>query len=506
MLTFCIAFVFFASYALLSYKSGAPPLPPGPKRLPLIGNLHQYPQNEPWKTYQNWHKLYGPIISLKLGQRILIVLGSHKVVRELLEKRGAIYSSRPQMAVAERVTKGLQTALLPFGPKWKFHRRLQTSILSRTTCQYYQHIQEFESKQLLYEMLSSNDFSGRFHRYISSIIFTLSYGKRLARGDESELHEIGELLRNITQATLPGRWLVDAFPALRFMPRSLAKWKQIGDQFHKREAELFTRSYTTALESQSWNWAKHIVQDKESKSATVEELSYIVGILYEAGGEATQAVLDAFVLASILHPEPVHRAKIELEAVVGANRLPSFEDLPRLPYVNAFLKEVLRWCPVAPGGLPHLVVCDDIYDGYRIPKGSMVVANHWSLDFDENTFPNATAFIPERWIDNPQLPLSAFGFGRRACVGKNLALDTLAIAISRIIWAYDIRPENCDDELVKDGTAKMESFGVISKPAPFKALFSVRDPVRQEVIEMEWKAVEKDTGSALDLVKASLLS
>lgn len=156
-------------------------------------------------------------------------------------------------------------------------------------------------------------------------------------------------------------------------------------------------------------------------------------------------------------------------------------------------------------GTRHLVVCDDEYDGYRIPKGSMVIANHWSLDFDENTFPNATAFIPDRWIENPDLPLSAFGFGRRICVGKNIALDSLAIAIARITWAYDIKSNHPGGEQVKGQVFEMESFGVLSKPAPFKALFNVRDPKRQAMIEMEWGSAEKDVDSALERVKSSLL-
>lgn len=76
-------------------------------------------------------------------------------------------------------------------------------------------------------------------------------------------------------------------------------------------------------------------------------------------------------------PEFQKKAQQELDAVVGAGRLPDFSDRPSLPYVNALVKELLRWHPSVPMGVPHATISDDEYNGYFIPGGSTVLVNIW---------------------------------------------------------------------------------------------------------------------------------
>jgi cytochrome P450 len=78
-----------------------------------------------------------------------------------------------------------------------------------------------------------------------------------------------------------------------------------------------------------------------------------------------------------LHPETRNKAQDELKRVVGTDRLPDFLDMENLPYVNALIKEVVRFFPVLPLGVPHRVIAEDEYQGMRIPKGSIVFSNIW---------------------------------------------------------------------------------------------------------------------------------
>ncbi|KAE8401217.1 cytochrome P450 [Aspergillus pseudonomiae] len=229
-------------------------------------------------------------------------------------------------------------------------------------------------------MLKSSDFLGHFRRYTSGVMFTLAYGKRL------------EITRNM---------IVEAYPVLDHIPRCFAPWKRIGDRMHAQT-----------------NWSKHILALKEAKKLSNKEIVYILSALYEAGSETTATVLQSFVLASVLHPECIGRAQLELDESVGNDRMPTFEDMPRLPYVNAFIKEVLRWLPIAPLGIPHAPSKTDEFMGYRIPEGATIFPNNWTLDLDDAIFRDPYAFRPERWLEDPNLPLSTFGFGRRACPGK----------------------------------------------------------------------------------------
>jgi len=152
-------------------------------------------------------------------------------------------------------------------------------------------------------------------------------------------------------------------------------------------------------------------------------------------------------LAMIAFPEVQRRAQEELDAVVGRDRPPTFSDAPRLPYVHAIIKEVLRWRPIAPLGVSHVATEEDWYEGMYIPKGAICSPNLWHCNHDRAVFgEDAAEFRPERHLDEHgellpgavetyQAGHVGFGFGRRICVGKDLASESLFIDTARILWA-----------------------------------------------------------------------
>lgn len=393
-------------------------LPPGPPGLPLIGNLHQAPSIYPWRTYSEWHKKYGPIFSLQYGPRTIIMLGTHQVAHELLDKKSNIYSSRPRLVMTgECISKGLRTLLLPYGFRWRAHHRLQASVLNVQMVQKYQAVQDLESKHLLVDLLARNDFAECFHRYSASVIFSLAYGRRTPTGHEPEVKTVDHIMQRLNKAFLE-TWVVDIFPFLNILPTFIAPWKRRAEKMHNFERSFFTGLLESSEHKSSWNWSKQMRNVKESQTLSKTELAYVLGVTYEAGSDTTSMALEVFVLAAVLHPDAVHKAQEELDRVVGPSRLPHFGDLDRLSYIQAFVKEVHRWRPIIPGGVPHATSDEDEYLGYHIPKGATVFANHWAISMDSNTYHNPDAFNPDRWIDDPSLPFSPFGFGRRICVGK----------------------------------------------------------------------------------------
>ena len=181
--------VLLAIFLLTNYYASSKhqrPFPPGPHPLFLIKNLHQLPQSYPRRAFQEWHKTYGPIICLRYGQQVMISIGSYEVAHDLLEKRKDIYDSRPRfIVVGECMCKGLHFQLLPSGAQWKTHRRLGSNFLSNRHVRSYHHLQDVESKQLLYDLLGSSDFSAEFRRYNLSVI-TLDLGIWQAPGVQNE--------------------------------------------------------------------------------------------------------------------------------------------------------------------------------------------------------------------------------------------------------------------------------------------------------------------------------
>ena len=158
----------------------------------------------------------------------------------------------------------------------------------------------------------------------------------------------------------------------------------------------------------------------------------------EAGSDTTSSTLLGFCLALIAHSHVLKRAQEEVDALC-LERTPTIDDLKDLPYLRACMTEILRWRPIAAGGIPHVLTEDDVYGDYLIPKGTMLFANAWSIHMDESEYDNPAEFRPERWLDNKFGTKSkesevvndnrrvtyAFGAGRRICSGQRLAENSL---------------------------------------------------------------------------------
>ena len=153
----------------------------------------------------------------------------------------------------------------------------------------------------------------------------------------------------------------------------------------------------------------------------------------------------------IAYPETQSRAHAELDAVVGRERLPTFADYQHLPYVRAMVKEVLRWRPVDPLGVPHRSTEDDWYEGMFIPKGTICIPNVWHMNHDPEVYGDSAAdFDPARYLDEAggdteSSPPDAkegghvtYGFGRRVCMGRYMANNSMFIEIVMMLWATNI--------------------------------------------------------------------
>jgi len=232
-------------------------------------------------------------------------------------------------------------------------------------------------------------------------------------------------------------------------------------------------------------------------------MAHLAGSLYGAGFETTSTTLMWWILAMVAFPEVQRRAQAELDAVVGRARLPTFADAPRLPYVRAITKEVIRWRPAVRLGLPHVAAEDDWYEGMFIPKGATCIANIWHCNRDRSVFgDDADDFKPERHLgDNGELlpgPKEtnqeghvSFGFGRRICVGKHLANESLFMRTARILWATSLKCVRDENGKVRppDTSAVME-IGVISRPAHFDCTITPRFPEVESILAEERESFE----------------
>jgi len=208
------------------------------------------------------------------------------------------------------------------------------------------------------------------------------------------------------------------------------------------------------------------------------DIKAVASIILAAGAGTTTASLKSFILAMALYPEAQKKAQTEIDRVIGRNRLPNFEDQDSLVYVEALVREVMRWHPALPTAIPHATSEDDIYEGYFIPKGTTVLGSIWGITRDESIYPNADTFIPERFIKpdgglNDDVMNVAFGFGRRKCAGLHMARSTVWISIVSMLATFDIaRAKDAAGNEIECSTDYTE--GMSGHPVPFECTITPR--------------------------------
>ncbi|KAH8800913.1 cytochrome P450 [Xylogone sp. PMI_703] len=162
-----------------------------------------------------------------------------------------------------------------------------------------------------------------------------------------------------------------------------------------------------------------------------------------------------------------------------------------MPYVKAFIQEVLRWRLITADGVPHSNTEDNTYMNFHILKDSIVMVNVWSMSLDLDLYNDPTQFKPERWIERSDLPSGSFGYGRRACPGQYFARMSLETMVPRLLWAFNFEHaiDDCSQPVTIDPDLLRQN-GAVLKPMPFRATLRVRSPAEREVMMREYKAME----------------
>ncbi|KAI0531885.1 cytochrome P450 [Xylaria digitata] len=478
--------------------------PPGPPTRPITGNIHQMPKAKVHVQYQEWAKEYGPIFSLILGSKVIIVLSSETVVRELLEKRSAIYSSRPSLYLSQQIASGgLRWTLMEYGERWRKVRRVAHSALNINTSQTYVPYQDLESVQMLMGFLDSPvDFMRHVQRFAMSLITQVVFGFRTPTPDHDYTRQIFRNVQEISRLTSSAA-KIDMFPFLKKLPDILLPARVLARKHFENEKEFLLnvwRRAKEAIETGNANpcFADEVYKAQESEGLDDDLSAYTCVVIQEAAADTSSVSVIAFIQAMILHPEVQRKGQEEIDAAFG-DSLPSLEGAMNLPYLQACVKETLRWLPPAPLGLPHCVTQDDEYLGYKIPKGATVILNIWGIHRDPDSYPQPHVFDPTRF-DGTQESVSqegvpdndikkdhfAFGAGRRQCPGLHVAERSMVLSAARLLWAFNF--SKAVDDLGHEISPPGDNFsnGVVATPLPFKANIVCRSTERAERIREAW--------------------
>ncbi|KAI1360360.1 cytochrome protein [Xylaria arbuscula] len=482
----------------LLFDKRRPSVPPGPRGLPLLGNVLDLPPKGE-RACDHWLKFkdaYGPISSIKVLGTTFVILNSPELALELLEKKSATYSSRPDFTFAEFTGWEQSLSLLKYDKNHRRRRKVAHTLLgTKTAIGPYLRLQDVEVHRFLFRILQKPEsFLEHIKTESTAIILKLVYGYTVEPHKPDPLvHLVDQAMEQFSSAVDPGTWLVDSIPALKYVPEWMVggRWKKTARAWAatlKETAEKplqFARQQTASgNQKRSFTTDFYTGLGDSLTPRDHEDFKWTAMTLYGGGADTTANTVSSVFLAMILFPDVQRKAQEEIDRVVGSNRLPTFDDRENLPYIEALLTEAWRWHTVGPLGVPHTASVDDVVNGYYIPKGSVILTNTWWYTHDPAVYEDPYVFRPERFLSSnpPPDPTNyIFGFGRRICPGRYFADSTVWLTIVRSLAVFDISKALDEHGREIEPIAKFTA-SLISRPEDYKATIKPRSPQHEALI------------------------
>ncbi|PFH47463.1 hypothetical protein AMATHDRAFT_67716 [Amanita thiersii Skay4041] len=476
-----LAFLVFAVWLSQTMaRSRSIPLPPGPQGDILFGVKGSLPRSEPWKTYFQWSKLYqSPLISFRVYNKHIMILNDATSVHELLERRAHIHSDRPKAwmyhDICDRKKSVFNTSSLD--PRHRQYRRLlHQGIGPRATVDYWPVLQDEVATLISGLEADPNRFEQHFRRSAAGVIMKMAYGYTVTEDDPFiKVAEEGAKISG--WATAPGRWLVDYYPILRFIPSFFpgAGWKRQGEAWRERLRNISDVTHQWAKEriasgSYVESFTSRLLRPDGVNFVDPEEediIKWCAGGLYAGAADTTVSALISFLLLMALYPDVQQKAQAEIDEMLGdgdKSAMPHPSKLDCLTYLNAVLKEVLRYAPIANLALPHRASEEDVYNGYLIPKDTTIVANVWAIMHDETLYPDPFLFLPERHMGLPNTGRAGAGIGIGVAQPPPKARESVSATVTNNINI--ITTGNGNESGVNGIEASLENLGSVNKIQP----------------------------------------
>ncbi|KAI1792480.1 O-methylsterigmatocystin oxidoreductase [Ganoderma leucocontextum] len=452
-----LSVLYVRSLAKWRARSRGRPFPPGPPSLPVVGNLFNTPGDRAWCAFQDLAAQYGDIIHFRMLGQSIIVLGSLEIINEYLEKRASNTSDRPQSPIIELLGQGTNFGLMPYGQQWRRYRRHFWQHFTSRAVEEYQPVTRAAAHRFLARLVERPAQLNAHIRYtFLATVLKVVYGIGLTEDHDEYAATFDVSSEGISQGLVPGKYIVEMLPILKNVPKwvpgfgfqaDFERWRAAVDDVmnipfaHTREAMARGEGFESIVAK-----TLTVAGNDDEPEDEHEEMAKGIGLVsYEAGADTSFSALQSFFLAMSLHPDVQKKAQAELDAIVGPHRMPEFSDSDLLVYVNAVIKEALRWHTVVPLGVAHATTADDELRGYFLPRGTVILPNIWACMHDPAVYEDPHAFRPERFIQDGKFDPSVqdpvpfvFGFGRRICPGRHFALASLFINVASVLHTFDI--------------------------------------------------------------------
>ncbi|KAK7358925.1 hypothetical protein VNO77_00866 [Canavalia gladiata] len=443
-------------------KKQAKKLPPGPKGLPILGNLHKLGAN-PHRDLHQLAQKHGPIMYLRLGFVPTIVVSSPQAAELFLKTHDLVFASRPPHKAAKYISWDQRNlAFAEYGSYWRNIRKMCTlKLLSQTKINSFRGMRE-EELDLLMKFLreaandgAAVDLSAKVSTLSADMACRMVLGKKYMDQDLDEKGFKGVMQESLGLFGTPN--IGDYIPYIGALDlQGLTKRMKA---VHKIFDDFFEKVINEHVQLQSkkgGNRIKDFVDVMLDFVGTEEseyhiERSNIKAIILDMLGasmDTTATAIEWTISELLKHPRVMKKVQMELESVVGMNRKVEESDLDKLEYLNMVIKESMRIHPVAPLLIPHQSREDCMVGEFLIPKNSRVIINAYAIMRDPSAWNEAEKFWPERFEGNNidvrghDMELIPFGSGRRGCPGLQLALTVVCIVVAQLVHSFDWKLPN----------------------------------------------------------------
>ncbi|XP_060180446.1 6,7,8-trihydroxycoumarin synthase-like [Lycium barbarum] len=442
---------------LLAKKARKNVVPPGPLGLPFIGNLHQFDSLTPHLYFWKLSKKYGNIFSLKIGSATMVVISSAKLAKEVTKIQDLAFCSRPSFLGQQKLSyNGHDIALAPYNDYWREMRKVcAVHLFSLKKVQSFSPIREDEVSRMMKKISQQavasqiTNLSNMVISLTSTIICRVAFGIRY----DEEAHEkrrFNELFA-VSQEMMAGFFFSDYFPLFGWLDKfcgNISRLEKIFKDLDEFYEELIEQHLNpNRPKSMKGDIIDLLLQLRKEQSTpidlTLDNIKAILMNIFLGGTDTSAATVVWAMTALIKNPKAMKKVQEEIRKSIGNKGIVNEDDVQKMPYLKAVIKETLRLYPPAPLLVARETMHKSILEGYEIQPKTIIHVNSWAIARDPEIWENSEEFIPERFLNSTidfkgqDFELIPFGAGRRGCPGIALGVATVDLILSNLLYAFD---------------------------------------------------------------------
>ncbi|KAK3184529.1 hypothetical protein Dsin_031815 [Dipteronia sinensis] len=455
-------------------------VPPGPKKLPIIGNLHQLTGvGLPHHAVTRLCEKFGPVMKLQLGEVVAVVISSPEAAKEVLKTNEISFAQRPEVYAVEIMSYDHSSIVFsPYNNYWRQLRKISVlELLSTRRVQSFRSIREEEVWDLV-EFISASqessiNLSDRIFTMTSNVVSRAAFGKRC-----KDQHDFTTLLGEIVRLA-GGFNIADLYPSLTFL-RTMSGIKPALQKIQKKidkilgdlvtEHQLRRKETTNGdVNSDDEDLLDTLLNYAQANNfdfqLTIDQIKAIIMDIFSAGSETSATTIEWAMSELLKDPRAMEKAQAEVrQAFRGKSKIEE-ADIQKLDYLKSIVKEALRMHPAGPL-LPREARETCEIGGYTIPAKAKVLINVYAIGRDPKSWKDPESFRPERFEGSSvdfrgnNFELLPFGGGRRICPGISFATLNIELGLAQLLYHFDWKLPNGNKLEDLDMT---ENFGITAR-------------------------------------------